>query len=306
MRKNTQKSKGIAAIAALATIYGITAVLARYLSEGVGLYEQWYLRYGVATIFAYVMFRKHINFKKIAALPAKEWWVVGFRVIIGSVAAVALYTVAAQKSKIGPVAFMQVVPIMAVLSVLFFGEKLSLRKALVILLSFVGAASVAVSGSVGSLSIDYGAILSLISGGLFALALLTRKWHAKLLNNYEIAFLMVAGGAIANYLISLVLYQRWLVDTTIFDAEYTAPLLFAGSLSVFIHFLANYGFERIGGLLAGVILNLELVFGPIFGYIFFSETLGIRELVGGLIILLAISTMAVIENAENKSLRTNT
>jgi hypothetical protein len=47
---------GLFAISALAFIFGLTAVFARYLSSGTELFEQWYLRYGIMLLLSLLVF----------------------------------------------------------------------------------------------------------------------------------------------------------------------------------------------------------------------------------------------------------
>jgi drug/metabolite transporter (DMT)-like permease len=118
---------GLFAITALAVIFGLTAIFARYLSTDTKLFEQWYLRYGIMFILSIIAFHRYVDFRKFLNLPGKEWGAILFRAFIGSVLAVGLYTLAAREAKIGVVAFMQVLPSTALLGILLFHEKVSVQ-----------------------------------------------------------------------------------------------------------------------------------------------------------------------------------
>ncbi len=280
-------SSGIIALVTVALFYGITAVLARYLATGSGVFEQWYLRYGIAFISALIIFHGRLDFGKFRRLPKAEWQILIFRSLVGGVAAVGLYTLAAQNAKIGAVAFMQAVPTLSALGILLMHEKLTAPKAGLIALSFVGVIIAAVENPHDLMSLNIGEIYSLISGALFSLFFITRKWHTGALNNQEITLATLGLSAVANYLLSLVLYHRLFPDTSGWSPFFVVVLLVAGIMGVANIFLLNFGFERVSGIIAGNIMNLEQLFGPIFGFIFYGEVLTGRELIGGIIIVAA-------------------
>ncbi len=298
MGKRFEASSGILALVALAAFYGVTAVLARYLAVGNGLFEQWYMRYGIAFIVALFVFRKHLSFKKFLHLPKKEWSVLLLRALTGGVAAVGLYTLAAQNAKIGPVAFMQALPTLTILAVVLMNEKLTLKKGLLVLLSFIGAAVIVIDNPRDIFSFNIGEIYSLISGILFSLMFITRKWHAKILNNQEITTAILGICFIANYVLSIVLYNHFVPSTDHWTPLFVAVLVFAGIAAVANVFLLNYGFEKVSGVVAGNILNLEQVFGPMFGYLFYKELLSEREIMGGLIIVIAAFLMNMLNKKD--------
>lgn len=284
-------SSGIFALIAVAAFFGITAVLARYLSTDNGIFEQWYLRYGIGFIGSLIIFHKKIRYKKFLHLPTKELFVLLFRVLTGSIGAVALYTLAAQNAKIGPVAFMQAFPSLALFGVVIMHEKLTTRKTLLIFLSLIGVAIVAVENVHDLFSFNSGELYSLISGILFSLMFITRKWHTGFLNNQEITVALLSLGFVANYLLSIFLYHHLFAATDQWSLLFVIVLVFASIASVASIFFLNYGFEHVSGIIAGNILSLEQVFGPIFGYIFYHELLTSREIFGGIIIVVAMILM---------------
>lgn len=290
---------GLAALAILALIFGLTAVFARYLSGGAQLFEQWYLRYGIMTVLSVLIFYKHISFRKFLHLPGKEWAIILFRTCIGSVLAVALYTLAAQQAKIGVVAFMQVIPSTALLGILLFHEKISRARAVTIFLAFIGASLVVVKSAGDLADLNMGAVWSFISGILFSLQFVTRKWHSKALNNQELTIAIIGVGFVINYLVSLVLYHRWFVETAHWNTQFLLVLFVAACCGVANIFLVNYGFERVSAVIASNILALEQVFGAVFGFMMYRETLSLREIIGGFVILVAVVATNQLNNREH-------
>ncbi len=290
---------GITAVAALAVIFGITAVLARYLGVHTELFEQWYLRYGIMFLLSLIVFWRRIKLRKFLTLPAREWGVIFFRAAIGSVLAVALYTLAAQQATIGVVAFMQVLPSTALLGMLLFHERVTKARAAAILLAFLGASLVAVKSLSDLADINIGALWSLISGILFSLQFVTRQWHSKALNNQELTVAITGAGFVINYLVSLLLYHRLFAPTSDWSLQFVLVLLVAGCFGVANIFLINYGFEHVSAVIASNILALELVFGALFGLVIYQELLNPREIVGGIIILAAVILTNELNNREN-------
>lgn len=289
---------GLIAVAVLAIIFGITAVLARYLGVHTALFEQWYLRYGIMFLLSLIVFWRRIKLRKFLTLPAREWGIILFRAAIGSVLAVALYTLAAQQAKIGVVAFMQVLPSTALLGMLLFHERVSKARAGAILLAFLGASLVVVKSLSDLADINVGALWSLISGILFSLQFVTRQWHSKALNNQELTVAITGAGFIINYLVSLLLYHRVFAPTSDWNMQFVLVLLIAGCFGVANIFLINYGFEHVSAVIAGNILALEQVFGALFGFVIYQELLNPREVVGGIIILAAVILTNQLNNRE--------
>lgn len=302
-RSKSYASTGVLALALLALIYGLTAVMARYFGTRTGVFEQWYLRYAIGAIFCIILFHGKISYRKFLHLSQRDAGLIVVRVILGSVIAVALYTLAAQKAKIGPVAFMQVLPTTALLGVILLKERISRLKAALVLLSFLGAAIVVVTDTHDLLTLNVGELLSFVSGALFSLVFILRKWQTKALNNYELTFAVTILGAIFNYILSIILYHRLAPVTASWSTSFMLLLVVAGFLSTLMNLLVSYGFEHVSAVVASSILDLEQVFGCLFGYLIYHETLTPREVIGGLIILGAALSMNRLNNREERELK---
>lgn len=287
---------GVAALVILAAIYGLTAVMSRYFSLETSLFEQWYLRFGLAALLTALIFYRKIDFKKFLHLSRREFNLVLFRGFVGFVAAAGLYALASQQEKIGVVSLMQILPMTAVFGVLIMHEKLTWQRALLLSMSFIGAVVVLLPKLSVGLGFGSGALLSLLSGALFALVFVLRKKQTGELNNYELAFGTLIVGAVGNYLLSLVVYHRAFVDVTHWSPALGLLFLGAGLLSALMSLLSSYGFEHVPAITASVILDLELVFGILFGFLIYHEVLSGYEIVGASIILASIVIMSYTEN----------
>lgn len=287
---------GIVALVFLTAIYGLTAVMSRYFSLETSMFEQWYIRFGLASLLMAIAFKHKIDFKKFAHLSRRELRLLLFRAAIGFVIAAGLYALASQREKIGVVSLMQILPLTAVFGVLIMHEKLSWQRLSLVALSLFGAVVVLLPKLGDGLGYSSGAVLSLLSGALFSLVFVLRKKHTGELNNYELAFGMLVIGAVGNYLLSIVAYQRVFVDVTAWTPTLGLFFLGAGILGAAMSLLSNYGFEHVPAITASIILDLELVFGLLFGFIIYHEVLLTYEIVGASIILMAVILMSFVEN----------
>lgn len=286
--------KGLFALALLALLYGLTGILARYLTTDLGIFEQWYIRFLVALVVAMAVFRRHISFSKFRHLSSRESAVMTARSLLGFVVAMWLYAASTHYATIGSVAAMQIVPMTALFGVVIFREKVSKTTLGLILLSFAGAAIVALQ-NVAHVQFGVGELMSLASGALFSLSLVLRKKQTGELNNYELVVGVTLVACIGNYLMNVATGGAWWPHFGGLRPAVLVLLVVAGVLSTFMSLLANYGFEHVKATTASIILNLEIVFGIIFGYLFYREVLTLRQAIGALVILLASSAVAYLE-----------
>jgi drug/metabolite transporter (DMT)-like permease len=293
-RTTTNQLRGLIALVLLALIYGITGIFARYFTMHLGVFEQWYLRFFVALIVTIIVFRRKIDYHKFMHISRTEWTVMSIRGIVGFVGALWLYAESTHYTTIGSVAAMQIVPTTALLGVIIFHEKVSKAMLGLIVLSFAGAAIVALH-DVAHLTFGVGEIMSLVSGALFSLSLVLRKKQTGELNNYELVFGVTAIALVGNYLLNVITGGDWTPASQAITPTLGLLLVIAGALSALMSLLANYGFEHVKATTATVILNLELVFGALFGYMLYREVLTPRQTFGALVILLASSTVAYLE-----------
>ena len=285
---------GIIALIFLTFIYGLTAVMARFFSDSIGIFEQWYLRFLIGTILMLIVFRHKINLKKFLHLSKKESRLVLARGFIGYVIAAGLYALSTQFATIGSVAVMQVVPMTALFGVLLLHERLSKKRLALIGVSFLGAVLVILQ-TAGQLHFGTGEALSLISAALFSLTFVLRKFQTGELNNYELGFSTLTIGLISNYLLAAFFEGAALPHATVFSPVLGVAFIGAGVLSVLMSLLSSYGFEHVKATTASVILDLELVFGILLGYLLYQELLTPLQLTGAVIILVSAIAMSYAE-----------
>ncbi len=291
VRKQHYTNNGLIALALVSAGFGLMPVLARYLGGGLGLFEQWYLRFVVGLIVALFVFWRKINLQKFLTLTVREWSVLILRVLVGQVIGLGLFTLASQKADAGVVSFMQVVPVIPLLGVVLLHERFTTRKALITLVAFMGAAMVVVTDTHSLAHLNAGAVLSLVSALFYSAMLVTRKWHDGTLNNQEITVAFMALSGLFAYVISVISDHRWMIPASHWNMQFVLVVIAAGTLSVLVNYFISYGFEHVSAIIAGNILSLEEVFGPLAGFAFYQQVLSGRELVGGLVILVSVIAM---------------
>ncbi len=290
---------GIVALACLAFIYGLTAVMARYFSDSVGIFEQWYIRFLIAVVVMLIVFWRKIELTKFLHLSTKERWLLIVRGTVGYVLASGLYALSTQYATIGSVAVMQVLPITALFGVIILHESLSKTRVSLIVVSFVGALLVVLQ-SFHALHFGFGEILSLISAAMFSLTFVLRKFQTGELNNYELSFGTIAIGCIINYLLAAVFQKAAYPHAGVFEPHLGLLFVGAGILSVGMGLLSSYGFEHVKATTASVILDLELVFGVGLGYLIYHEMLTWLQTIGALIIFICAVITSLLENRKGQ------
>ena len=93
-------------------------------------------------------------------------------------------------TKISNVAFIGTIPMTAILGFVILKEKLTVPKALLIALSFVGVLSISLKGSF-QLSFGLGELLAICSSVFIALGMIMRKWEDDYFNTFEASLLVI-------------------------------------------------------------------------------------------------------------------
>lgn len=298
--KSFTPAKGFAALVVLAAIWAFYGVFARYLGHDLGLYEQWYLRFGIAFLLAIAVFHRQISWRKFAHLSTGEWQLLLFRAIFGQVIAIGFFTLAAERTQIGILTFMEAIPASSIAGILLFHERVSWRRATLIAVSFLGALLILFDGINISAGFNAGALLALVSTALYALFLVTRRLHSGELNNQEITVAIFGISTLSTYVVCPFLYHRWFIPVSHWSFDFSLVLVAASGVSVASVYLANYCFEHISAVVAGNVLMLEVFFGPFYGYLLYGEVLTNRDLLGGAVILLSVIAMNYVSRRDDE------
>lgn len=291
--KLSEKQKGVASLILLSLLFASMGIFARYMKTSFTLLQQVYLRIIAAFIISVFVFNKNIDFRKFLKLPKRDWLVLSFRSLMMYVLGVAMFTYGIINAKYSNVSFINALPATAILGFILLKEKVTFQKVIYILLAFIGVVVLSVADFSNLLSWGKGELVTLASLVFFSLSYIARKWHSKALNNYEITTAIFLISLIIVFVTSLLLGEglptgNW--SLFLFGIVVAAGLFNVGNL-----LLTNYGFERVPAVLASNLLTLESLFAIAIGFLFFAEVPTIRELSGGLLILISVIKMNQLE-----------
>lgn len=281
----TAQKKGIIALVALAWVFATMGVFARYLSTEFALFEQTYLRIGLAFLIGVMLFYPKCDWGKIYTLPGRDWLILTFRAVCLYLAVV-MITEAFLHTKYSNATFAASLPLLPLFGYFLLKEKIKLRTVAYIILGFAGLAIMTLN-EVSWFGFGYGEIVAFGSLILFDLSYVSRKWHSAHLNNYEITVVMFAIGAVFLFVTSLSVGEG-LPSAGQFSILTLAILAVAALFNVANLILTNYGFQNSKAAVAGNILALEAVFALLYGLTIFDETLTSREVIGSVLIFSSI------------------
>jgi drug/metabolite transporter (DMT)-like permease len=292
--KRQEKRRGVVAIILAALLLACMGIFARYLNEGFTILQQTYLRVIVAFIFGIIFFYKDLDFKKLRKISKREWLLLLLRSSSLYLFAVTFISFALNNTKFSNASFLASIPFAVVFGFLFFKEKLTFAKVIYILVGFFGVFLIVVKDYVHLFHWGNGEIMALLSSIFFGLSYIVRKWESDFLNNKEIAVLMFGISSILLFVTSL-LFNEGLPERTSFTNFIIVIILLAGIFNVANLFFTNYGFQKINTVLAGNLLILQVLFALLIGVFFYKEILEVKEIIGGLLIVLSSYQMNKLE-----------
>jgi len=185
----------------------------------------------------------------------------------------------------------------AVLSYFMLGEKITRRQGLFICLAVLGVIFMALGSHSADLNGPPGHLLgvlflfgAVLAAGFYSI--FSRRASA-VCSPLDITFVMMWLGAIIFNIVGIM--QGYITGelSNYINAWHYLPvitgLLYLGILSsVVAFFLLNYVLSRLSASRASVFLNLVPVVSVLAGVIFLDEVLGIRQLAGGLLIVMGV------------------
>ena len=170
MKSKTDHQKGILALISLAFVFASMGLFARYLNTNFLLLQQVYLRILAAFLLGLIFFKKDLDFKKLKKIKLKEWILLFFRAATNYLLGVTLFTQAIIITKYSNVSFIAAIPMVAILGILLLKEKLTFKKTLLIVSSFLGVMLIAIKDYTHLFAWGQGEIIAFISTFAFSLS----------------------------------------------------------------------------------------------------------------------------------------
>ncbi|MCK9212776.1 MAG: DMT family transporter [Ignavibacteriaceae bacterium] len=295
-KNKSDREKGVLSLVLLALVFASMGLFARYLATGFLLFQQVYLRMLAALVVGVIVFRKQIDFSKYKRVPLKDWVLIILRAVCYSLFGIILFTQAIIITKYANVSFIGSLPMTAVLGFILLDEKFTWKKAFYVLLAFVGVVMISVADYSHLFEWGKGEILTLISTVFFSLSYIARKWQSNLLNNKELTVINFFVAFLAVFLVSI--FKGDGLPVAGWDWGLLLAVIGAGTFNTANVFLTNYGFQKVEAVLASNVLTLESFFAIILGFMFYQEVPQLKDLIGGVIITIAVIAMNKLETKQ--------
>lgn len=277
----------IAALLVVAFGYSLLSVGARLLNEEFPPMTGLYLRLGLATLAASIMFRKQLRIKKLKSIPKKDWLPLFFMGFIGYTVSVYFITVSVLKTTLlNYTVVFATLPLFAFLfSLIFLKSKPKWNIMPFVILSLYGVSVVASKSFIPSLGeFGEGELFALMGAATGAFYAVGRKMLSDHLNNQEITVTVMGIAFITSLGIALSLGQR--IDMTSFaNSAIWIGLTIGTIFNIVSASFENFAFNHLDATFGTQLLLLDNVFAALLGYFLYMELFTPIEALGGAIIV---------------------
>ena len=238
------------------------------------------IRYGIATLLAAVLFRRHL--KDIARADVARGALVGLLLALAYI----VQTIGLDYTTAGKNAFLTTVYVLLVpfASWLIFRQKLSRSNFIAVGLMLAGIGCLSLDGESGGLNI--GDLLTLLCGVFYAAHIMAVERCQRKTNTYALIVLQFAFAA-AFAAVYHLLFERGLPMSLHMDTVGSLLYLSVFSTTVAMS-LQNIGQSMAPASHASILLSLESVFGALASCIFLGEAVTPRMLLGFAVIFAAL------------------
>ena len=238
------------------------------------------IRYGIATLLAAVLFRRHL--KGIARADVARGALVGLLLALAYI----VQTIGLDYTTAGKNAFLTTVYVLLVpfASWLIFRQKLSRSNFIAAALMLAGIGCLSLDGESGGLNI--GDLLTLLCGVFYAAHIMAVERCQRKTNTYALIVLQFAFAAAFAAAYHL-LFERGLPMSMRMDTVGSLLYLSVFSTTVAMS-LQNIGQSMAPASHASILLSLESVFGALASCIFLGEAVTPRMLLGFAVIFAAL------------------
>lgn len=276
------KTKGFLSLLLAGFLFGIFGIFIRLLNSELTNYQQILFRSIVGFTFAFmiiIIFKRKVSFKNISITNLLLF-------AISLPLTIIFYTLSILKTKIILAVaslFLGSILFSLVSGILFFKEKLTVKKVLAIISSILALYLFTIPFSLTSINI--GLIFGLLSGFTDALSNTFKKHLGGKVDKFLLVSIQMAGTIIVSMILML--------TTETFLVPHISPFIFLiGLLFGFLLMVNNYlmliGFQNFDLNLGTIILSSELLFASIIGYLFYKEIPTFNEMIGSGLIAFSV------------------
>lgn len=277
------KTKNIIALAIAGISYGSFGIWIRFLSNELTSYQQIFVRNFLGLLFSllFVFFLKQkINFGKINKMHL-ALYALSFPVTQ------VFYTFSILNAKLGITMFSFFAAAFIssfIIGKIYFNDKANTTKLISLTLAFIGLIILSYrSFSQGLL--NWGFVFGFVAGCLDSVTNTGRRLLGGKIDRFVLVAIQMVGGILISLAFLFFFKQSVPVDMSMFT--FSIAVIF-GLLLMGLNILMNFGFNNFDLNLGTIILSIELIAAPVFGFFIFKETLAAGDILGGIFIFAGI------------------
>lgn len=276
------KTKGFLSLLLAGFLFGFFGILVRLLNSQLTNYQQILFRSVIGFILALliiIFFKRKIFFKNISLINLLFFAVSLPLTII-------FYTLSILKTKIilaVATLYLGSILFSLISGILFFKEKLTVKKGLAIVASILALYYFTIPFSLKNINI--GLVFGVLSGFTDALSNSFKKHLSGKVDRFLLIAIQMMGTIIVS--LALMFYTKTLTIHQISPFIFGIGLLF-GFFLLLNNYLMLVGFHNFDLNLGTIVMSSELLFASIFGYLFYKEIPTINELIGGGLIAFSV------------------
>jgi drug/metabolite transporter (DMT)-like permease len=279
--KNTNLTGNISLVV-VGILFGLSGIFAKYLSTWMNAYQTVALRFGVAFVIAVTVLlatKQKFSLKKIDSTKLLFF-------VLSFPAQAIFFTLSVFHTKVALAVF--AFYIANLLSSFFFGyilfkEKIDTRKG-VALLCIVGSL-LCFTNPFQGFNLSLGFMFGLIAGVVQTISSIFQKTIGEKTNRLSLLIAQTFSGtvmaAVAMFMTSSFVLPMLPVSALVVTSLF-------GAIFLLISYLLLYGFQRTNLNLGTLLISSELLFGPVFAFVIFRESLGNTEILGGVLATVAL------------------
>jgi drug/metabolite transporter (DMT)-like permease len=277
-----KKLIGSGSLLLVGILFGLSGVIAKYLSTWLNPYQVVEYRFFIAFIFAVLLLivtKQKISFKKIDVKT------LGIFAITFPISVI-FFTLAIFNTSVSLAVFSFYTSALVssfIIGKIFFGEEITFNKK--IALFFILLAVLTFTNPFNGFNIQLGFLFGIISGVFQTIASSFQKIVGKSTNRIGLLIIQTLAGIFISAAVLLLQGQNLL--PVLPQIPMFVTVLF-GIIFLSISYLFLVGFKYTNLNVGSILVSSELFFGPFFAFIFLSEGLTKLELIGGLFVVLAV------------------
>lgn len=278
----SNSTKGFISLIGVGVLFGISGVIAKYLSTFLTAYQVVSLRFLVAFILIFIIFiftKSKIKFSKVSTLSL-------FIFAVTFPLSVVFFTLAIFNTTVALAVFSFYISTLVssfVLGRVLFNEAISKNKQISLVCIFI--ALLIITNPFKSFSLDIGFVYGLLSGILQTITSYYQKTLGKSFSRNSLLLVQTFVGFLVGLIMLSFINQPLFVSLSLIPIM---VIVFFGAIFLLISYLFLIGFKYTNLNTGSILISSELLFGPLFAFLLLGENVSSTIFTSGLFILLAV------------------